>query len=176
MGRIVRHRPEPQSARASAPCPAGEPPVGSARPLKSRTRSDRGRFRAWGLRARHQNAALPSVAGASRGPERRCAPPRLGQISAGDWVRFGRRATISPAGRHRSGGAAASLGVDRRVSYPWITALALGTVDEPLADPRLFPVTPPKFAPPLPAGRLTPTELQWPLRRVPAPAPTDGPL
>jgi len=52
MGRIVRHRPESQSARANAPCPAGEPPVGSARPLKSRTRSDRGRFRAWGLPAR----------------------------------------------------------------------------------------------------------------------------
>jgi hypothetical protein len=63
--------------------------------------------------------------------------------------------------------------MDQRVSCPWITALALGTVDEPLADPRLLPVTPPKFAPPLPARRLTLAELQWPLRRAPVPVPTD---
>jgi hypothetical protein len=34
----------------------------------------------------------------------------------------------------------------------------------------------PKFEARLPAGRLTLTELQWPLRRAPAPAPNDGPL
>src|SRR5580704_2049093 len=91
--------------------------------------------------------------------------------SAGDWVR------MPSVGHHQPDRAASQRWgrsfprMDRRVSCPWTTALALGTVDEPLADPRLFPVTRPKFAPPLPAGRLTLTEPQWPLRRVPAPAP-----
>jgi len=154
MGRIVRHRPEPQNARASA-----------AALLASRRL-----VRLALLNPEHDLIGAGSESGGCvRAPAAGSNfSRRLGQNAV-------RRPTISSAGRHRSGGAAPSLGMDRRVSCPWTTALALGTVDEPWADPRLFPLTPPKFAPPLPAGRLTLTELQWPLRRVPAPAPTDGP-